>query len=41
MVSHLKMPMRNSVWKAIVKDLHFWVPVVVLIVGLALLLVLK
>ena len=33
--------MKNSVLKAIVTDLHFWVPVAVLIAGIALLLVLK
>ncbi len=29
--------MRNSIIKAIATDLHFWVPVVVLIVGIVLL----
>jgi hypothetical protein len=32
--------MQNSMFKAIATDAHFWVPVVVLIVGLALLVVL-
>jgi hypothetical protein len=33
--------MKNTRLKAIATDLHFWVPVVVLMVGLALLLMLK
>ena len=33
--------MKTSNVKAIVTDLHFWVPVVVLMAGLALLLILK
>jgi hypothetical protein len=33
--------MKNSLLKAIATDVHFWVPVAVLIVGLALLLVLR
>lgn len=33
--------MKNSILKTIATDPHFWVPVAVLIAGLALLLVLK
>jgi len=32
---------KNSLWKAIATDVHFWVPVVVLIAGIALLFLLK
>ncbi len=33
--------MKTACLKAIVTDLHFWVPVVVLMIGLGLLLILK
>ena len=33
--------MKNDILKAILSDVHFWVPIVVLIVGIALLLVVK
>jgi hypothetical protein len=33
--------MKNSVLKAIATDVHFWVPVAVLILGFALLFVLR
>lgn len=33
--------MNRSNFKAVATDLHFWVPIVVLLIGLTLLLVLK
>jgi hypothetical protein len=33
--------MKQSIWNAILTDSHFWVPVVVLAVGMALLFVMK
>jgi hypothetical protein len=33
--------MKNPLWKAIATDIHFWVPVAVLILGFALLFVLR
>jgi hypothetical protein len=33
--------MKNPLFRAIATDVHFWIPVAVLIVGLALLIVLK
>jgi hypothetical protein len=32
--------MKSSMWKAIVSDAHFWVPLIVLALGVALLVVL-
>jgi len=34
-------PLNQSTWKAIAGDIHFWVPVIVLILGTALLAVLR
>jgi hypothetical protein len=36
-----QMLMKNSMLRAIVTDVHFWVPVAVLILGIALLLILR
>lgn len=33
--------LRQPVWKAIATDIHFWLPVVVLAVGIVLLAVMK
>ena len=33
--------MKNPLFRAIATDVHFWIPVAVLVVGLALLIVLK
>ncbi|HEX4020589.1 MAG TPA: translocated intimin receptor Tir [Acidobacteriaceae bacterium] len=33
--------MKSSIWKAILTDTHFWIPLLVLIFGIALLVYLR
>ena len=33
--------MRHSIWKAMLSDSHFWLPVIVLAIGVAILVAVK